>query len=679
MPFEPGTLLHHRYRIESMLGKGGMGAVYLASDETLQIRVAVKENLNVNPEAERQFHREASLLASLRHPNLPRVTDHFIEQDRQYLVMDYIEGVDLHTHAKHRAPSVDEVLRWADALCSALTYLHTRTPPVIHRDIKPSNVKLHPDGTIVLVDFGLAKVFDQHQTTTGARGLTPGFSPPEQYGGQRTDARTDQYALAASLYALLTGRPPADSIERMLKKEELAPAAQLNPGVSPSVDAALTRAMALEQDERFPDIASFHDALRGLAQAPTIHAQAPTIRAQAPTIRAQAPSQAKTRRFPIWALAGAGGLIVLIALAAGGYALLGGMRGAAPPPSSTPLPGGAEATAAAAVIFAMPSPTNTLPATSTLAPTSTHTQMPTPTPGPRVGGARGLAFVSDREDSRTLQIWTMDGDGSQPRQLTFGPGDKTQPRWSPDGKRLLFVAPGGNDNFGNSLGLDIWVMNADGSGIQNVTVSPGDDTDPAWSADGTWIAWAGDRINELKQVFIIPSDCLQTEGGCGGVRPRNVSAGFAVEYSPAWSSDASRLAVAASINGAPGRIYIHDLAMPDQGTPVPTPVKFDRRDRIIGADHLRWSPDEAFFVFTWRQPTTNEIYLVLLSDPTSPEKLTNSAGNKDPALSPDGSMIAFTSTRDQNPEIYLMSVSGANEVNLTNAPGSRDQQPDWQP
>ena len=668
MPFEPGTLLHNRYRIEGMLGKGGMGAVYLASDETLQIRVAVKENLNLNPEAERQFHREASLLASLRHPNLPRVTDHFIDQDRQYLVMDYIEGVDLHTHAKHRAPSADEVLRWGDALCSALTYLHTRTPPVIHRDIKPANVKLQPDGTIVLVDFGLAKVFDQHQTTTGARGLTPGFSPPEQYGGSRTDARTDQYALAATLYALLTGRPPADSIERMLKKEDLTPAAQINPGVPKVVDAALTRAMALEQDDRFPDVASFHDALHGLTQAPTV--------------RAQAPPPAKGRRFPVWAVAGAGGLIglfLLIAVAAGGYSLLRGIVGAAPLPSATSPPAAASATSAVGVIPGQPSPSSTLAATSTAEPPASPTEPPTVTPAPRVGGARALAFVSDREDGRTLQIWTMDGDGSQPRQLTFGPGDKTQPRWAPDGNRLLYVAPGGNDNFGNSLGLDIWVMNADGSGIQNITVGPGDDTDPAWSADGAWIAFASDRINGLKQVFVIPSDCLQTEGGCGGVRARNVSAGFAVEYSPAWSSDASQLAVAASINGAPGRIYIHDLMMPGQGTPVPTPVKFDRRDRIIGADHLRWSPDEAFFVFTWRQPTTNEIYLVLLSDPASPEKLTNSAGNKDPALSPDGSMIAFTSTRDQNPEIYLMSISGANEVNLTNAPGARDQQPDWRP
>ncbi len=231
MALETGSLLHDRYRIEGMLGKGGMGAVYIAFDQTLQLRVAIKENLNVGPESERQFHREASLLASLRHANLPRVTDHFLLEGRQYLAMDFIEGEDLHSRVQRHAPAAAEVLQWADALCDALTYLHTRQPPIIHRDIKPANVKLQPDGKPVLVDFGLAKEFDQLQTSTGARGLTPGYSPPEQYGGGRTDARTDQYALAATIYTLLTGRPPTDSIERMLDKVELRSASALNPDV----------------------------------------------------------------------------------------------------------------------------------------------------------------------------------------------------------------------------------------------------------------------------------------------------------------------------------------------------------------------------------------------------------------------------------------------------------------
>ena len=246
MPLQLNDTLHERYRIQGQLGAGGMGTVYLAHDLTLDIKVAVKENLNPGPESERQFRREARLLATLRHPNLPRVTDHCILEDRQYLVMDFVEGVDLHTQVAKQPPTPDEVLTWAESICGALSYLHTREPPIIHRDIKPANLKLHPGGNIVLVDFGLAKVFDQSQTTTGARGLTPGFSPPEQYGGQRTDSRSDQYSLAATLYSLLTNQRPADSVQRMLGKEILKPIRNLNPAVSEHVEAALERALALK-------------------------------------------------------------------------------------------------------------------------------------------------------------------------------------------------------------------------------------------------------------------------------------------------------------------------------------------------------------------------------------------------------------------------------------------------
>jgi serine/threonine-protein kinase len=313
MSLQPGDVLHERYRIEGQLGKGGMGAVFLAHDITLDIKVAVKENLNISPESERQFLREARLLAGLRHPNLPRVTDHFILEDRQYLVMDYIEGVDLHERAAEQRPTVDEVVGWADAIADALIFLHTRHPPIIHRDIKPANLKLQNDGNVVLVDFGIAKVFDQSQTTTGARGLTPGFSPPEQYGGQRTDERSDQYALAATLYLLLTNKRPADSIQRSLGKESLTPIRQLSPGVPEHVEAAIERGLALDQNHRFTDIKSFRAALDGELALETIRAPIATITAP------------KSNRRGLWMGIGVGaGLIVIAALACG---LSGGFGG----------------------------------------------------------------------------------------------------------------------------------------------------------------------------------------------------------------------------------------------------------------------------------------------------------------------------------------------------------------
>jgi Tol biopolymer transport system component len=325
-----------------------------------------------------------------------------------------------------------------------------------------------------------------------------------------------------------------------------------------------------------------------------------------------------------------------------------------------------------------PSPTSPPPTTAppTTAPTPVPTEPPTVEPTAPVavlfGGGGQIAFVTDREDGRTLQVWLMNPDGSNPRQLTFGPGDKTQPRWSPDGTRLLYAAPGGQDASGNALGLDVWVINLDGSGATDLTNNVGDETDPAWSPDGSRIAFTSDRINKLNQVFISTIACEPTPASCKADKPFNLSAGFAVESSPAWSPDGSTIAVSASINGARGRIYMRE--------PKPAePTKFDRRDQIIGADDLVWSPDGQLLAFTWRQPTMNEVWVVKIADRgATPTRLTESLGNKEPSFSPDGKWIVFTSTRDQNPEVYIMAIGGSGQQNLTNDTG-RDMQPAWQP
>ena len=172
MTLERGILLHKRYRIVEILGQGGMGSVYRAVDENLGVDVALKENLFTTDEYARQFRLEAVILANLRHPNLPRVSDHFVVGDQgQYLVMDFIDGEDLRQRMERMGTiSEDDAIMVGAAICDALAYLHTRKPPILHRDIKPGNVKVTPDGHIFLVDFGLAKVVQGTQaTTTGAR------------------------------------------------------------------------------------------------------------------------------------------------------------------------------------------------------------------------------------------------------------------------------------------------------------------------------------------------------------------------------------------------------------------------------------------------------------------------------------------------------------------------------
>ena len=200
MTLNVGTTLNNRYRIVKLVGQGGFGAVYRAWDTNLMTPVALKENADTGPDAQRQFEREAHLLANLRHANLPRVSDHFVLPGQgQYLVMDFVEGRSLSDLLAERGGPLDEAeaLPWIRQVADALEYLHTRTPPVIHRDIKPDNIIIGPDGRAMLVDFGISKEFAPGKgTTVGARAITPGYSPPEQYSAAGTDTRSDVYALS---------------------------------------------------------------------------------------------------------------------------------------------------------------------------------------------------------------------------------------------------------------------------------------------------------------------------------------------------------------------------------------------------------------------------------------------------------------------------------------------------
>jgi eukaryotic-like serine/threonine-protein kinase len=264
MILERGTLLNNRYRIVEILGQGGMGSVYRAIDENLGVEVAVKDNLFTTEDYARQFRREAIILANLRHANLPRVTDHFVINGQgQYLVMDYIEGEDLRQRMERvGAVPEEEVITIGAAVCDALTYLSSRKPSIIHRDIKPGNVKITPQGHIYLVDFGLAKTMQSSQaTTTGARAMTPGFSPPEQYGTARTDHRSDIFSLGATLYASLTGATPEDALARAMEQAVLTPIRKHNSKVSRKLAAAIERALEIRPDDRYQSADEFKQAL----------------------------------------------------------------------------------------------------------------------------------------------------------------------------------------------------------------------------------------------------------------------------------------------------------------------------------------------------------------------------------------------------------------------------------
>ncbi len=278
LPLKEGEVLRGRYRVRQVIGQGGMGNIYLADDLRLSGRLcALKEveyerslPTKVLEQAREQFFREASILARLDHPNLPKVSDFFSSGNRDYLVMDYVPGKDLRMviqEARRERRFLDEmqVLGWAAQLIEALSYLHGQEPPIIHRDIKPSNIKLMPNGLIKLVDFGLVKVLAPEEVTiTIIQGQgTVIYTPLEQYGGEdiHTDVRSDIYALGATLYHLLTNEPPADARRRFLEPQSLKPPRAINPAISSRTEQAILWAMALHPDQRPPNIEVFRQAL----------------------------------------------------------------------------------------------------------------------------------------------------------------------------------------------------------------------------------------------------------------------------------------------------------------------------------------------------------------------------------------------------------------------------------
>ncbi len=213
-------LLKQRYRILGQIGKGGFGAVYKAIDSQLGNRLLAIKEMSQNSlspreliEATESFKREASLLATLSHPNLPHIYEQFNDTGRWYLVMEYIEGETLETylHTMGGKPPLEKVLHIGIQLCAVLDYLHTRQPPIVFRDLKPANVMLTANNRIYLIDFGIARHFKPGQAKDTAALGSSGYAAPEQYGKMQTTPRADLYALGATLHQMLTGNDPSDS------------------------------------------------------------------------------------------------------------------------------------------------------------------------------------------------------------------------------------------------------------------------------------------------------------------------------------------------------------------------------------------------------------------------------------------------------------------------------------
>ena len=268
-----GSIIQNRYTIESLLGKGGFGAVYLVRDTRVKgNQFALKEVIDPKKQDRVHFLFEGEVLKRLDSAALPRVYRVFEDaaHARVYLLMDYIDGPNLDRLRRMQPENrfaLPDMLSLLAPVVEAVIYLQSQKPPIIHRDIKPANIIVPPNGDgPVLVDFGIAKEYDQDATTTAVRRLSPNYSAPEQYS-QGTNPRTDVYGMAATFYTLLTGTPPIDAFERITQKGEtgidpLKPVNHFVPTIPPFVAEAIQRAMALASDERFPSMEAFWQALQ---------------------------------------------------------------------------------------------------------------------------------------------------------------------------------------------------------------------------------------------------------------------------------------------------------------------------------------------------------------------------------------------------------------------------------
>ncbi len=326
-----GTVLQGRYEIRGQLGRGGMGLVYVAADQRLgNMSVAVKEMdaTQVAP-ADRQwtinaFRDEAQILARLNHVGIARVVDYFSQGDHSYLVMEYVPGETLET-ALARAPrGFDErqALVWAGQLAVVLDYLHQQNPPVIFRDLKPGNIMVQPDGTLKLIDFGIARLFKPGQTQDTALMGTPGYAAPEHYGRGQTDARSDVYTLGVVVHQLLTGYDPT------LTPMRLPPVRQLRPDVSPQTEAAVAQALQLSPDLRFASAVGFARALGAPLSVP-LAAQALVNVTEVVPIAAtvRSPTNGQPAASPPGWVKGFLAALALVALLLLAWVLLGGQFG----------------------------------------------------------------------------------------------------------------------------------------------------------------------------------------------------------------------------------------------------------------------------------------------------------------------------------------------------------------
>jgi Tol biopolymer transport system component len=611
----------------------------------------------------------------------------------------------------------DEAILMGAAICDALTYLHTRKPPILHRDLKPGNVKITPDGHIFLVDFGLAKVLHGSQaTTTGARAMTPGYSPPEQYGTARTDPRTDIYSLGATIYASLSGIIPEDGLARAMDNTQLTPLRKRNSKVSRQLAAAIEKAMGIDPADRFQNAEEFKRALLGSksktqrlpgdyviqpspagadeqGQKAIERESMPPPDMKASNSKDSSPSrEASVFKPPRKKRKGRRTLSLLFwslfLLAAGIVGVVQFRPDLVPPdymnvisswkilplpffssmstPTMLPASTGTISTLTASTLTPTLAPTETLLPTKEVTPTPSNTPIPVAT---HLGGGFGqVAFASTR--SGIPQIYLVNADGTGLTQMTSMENGACQPSWSPDGLQFVFISPcRARGDFYETAYKDssLYVINANGTDLKSLTVVPGSDFDPSWSPDGRRIAFTSMRDGR-KEIYILTVESQ-------AVTRLTTTTGDIENSQPSWSPLGNQILYTVKRVGA-----YQIWSMTDTGQDN---VQVVRSGQQLWDFSPIWMPDGETILFNQRNLGPSQPWLMSIRfadrETQNPTKLNLPTPIEDVQYSPDGLWIIFDSQDGEvNRDIYFMTTTGGDRTRLTNDPNN-DFDPAWRP
>ena len=636
-----GDLLQNRYTIVRPLGSGGFGAVFLATDNRLADReVALKYFATSHlsgpevAEAAQLFQQEAHTLANVNHPNLTPVLDYFAVDHGWVLVMAYVPGDTLSALQKRlNGPfGQEQVLNWAIAICDVLEYLHAQNPPLVFRDLKPSNIMRTPDGRIMLIDFGIARTFKEGQHQDTVQLGTPGYAPPEQYGGQ-TEPRSDLYSLGATMYVLLTN-------ERLTGGFKIPPVHTLAPWVAPELDQLIQQLTALRPQERPVSAQAVREqleriktgeAVAPLAVADTYTTQsysepyaAPPAGPDAPTqLNPHLPSRTPRQTAPVAPAAPAiakprpqrqvrnGGLALVLIICVlfagiGGavYAFRDGLFG------SDDANSGAVGATSPSPVASNDQPTTIL-VTSRPGETGAfdlfEMQLEDGSVRKAVPGHSDNAIADRRADGKLVythgvsqadgsvveQIFTINADGSAETQLTSGPVVNRAPRWSPDGTQIVFES---NRNQSADNPRDIYIMNADGSNLRQITNQDGWQGGPAWSPDGTRLAFHTKTTDQFEIALLDLSSGQQS----------TLAALDEEAFWPDWSPDGTKVAFMTGAGNDTG-IYVVDVAN----------AELSELTDELGAGinrWPRWSPDGTQLAFESQRSDRWQVYVYTFDD-----------------------------------------------------------------